>query len=65
MYNALGKDPNYSSDTSVKEDEGSPKVWESDEKNRESVNYLSSHHKENAENPEKNRTRVLKKRSTT
>lgn len=34
-------------------------MWESDEKNRESVNYLSSHYKENAESPEKNRTRVL------
>ena len=52
-YHVLGKDPNYFSDESVEEEEGSSKVWESDEKNRESVNYLSSHHKENAGSPEK------------
>ena len=54
----FGNDPNYSSDE-YGEKEGSSKVWESDERNRESGKHLSSHHNENAGSPEKKRTKVL------
>ena len=58
VYNGhvFGKDPNYSSDEYREKEEGPSKVWESDERNRESGKYLSSHHNES---PEKKRTKVL------
>ena len=54
----LGKDSNYSSDEFGEEEKDSLKVWESNERNRESRNFLSSHHNENA-GQEKKRTKVL------
>ena len=47
-YHVFGKDPNYSCDEYGEKEEGSSKVWESDDRNRESGKYLSSHRNENA-----------------